>query len=72
MPSASEQKTSWVTRDEIRFLKRLGRWTAIRDRSEDYMKRRKRLLEGYLMAMRLRQRWGEVDKDEVEKYIKRK
>lgn len=71
MATATKATVPWVTKDEIGFLRRIGKW-AIRDRSQNYAERRRTLFERYCVSMKLRKQWNGIDREAVEKYLLRK
>lgn len=65
-----ENMSNHSTADEISFIKNLGKHTLL---NENYQGRRDKqeLLTGYLDGCEKRERWGDIDKDEVMKFALR-
>ena len=58
------------TKNEIEFIKNLGKHN-IQNENYSGPKDKKTLLAGYLKGIEKREKWGEIDKEEVMKFVLR-
>lgn len=56
-------KEYWSTKNEIRFLNRIGQWAGLRIKKSD-------ILRNYEKSIILRKNWGKIDKKVIENYLK--
>ena len=60
------KRTSWTTRDEIEFIKHLGKWTL---KSRQGKISHLQHLYLYANAAQNRVNWEEIDKRQINKYL---
>lgn len=60
------KRTSWTTRDEIEFIKHLGKWTL---KSRQGKVSHLQHLYLYRNAAKHRVNWGEIDRQQIYRYL---
>ena len=61
-----KKKYTWGTKREIMFLDSIGKHQVTLKRIPS----KKKLLENYIASLRMRQRWGNINKDRVMSHAK--
>jgi len=74
----TKKATAWDTNNEIDFLRGLGTWREFHYRTLSVAElssrakangRRQKLLSKFMVTMRSRQNWGEIDRGRIEEYV---
>lgn len=59
----NQKMLTWTTLDEVKFIEKLGFWNP---RKGDPKEIKTKFLERYKESMKSRERWGDIEKFEIE------
>lgn len=67
--SAAEQQPKWTTENELEYLKGVGYWSDVSKRTRPPTRDRLWFLKNYLVSMRRRTHWGEINSVVIAVYL---